>query len=61
DALHMHKRHYVQKKLDLAFKASMPLRFYGIDGTEKYITKPHPVVLGWITDYPDKVLFKQLS
>ncbi|MFC6039932.1 glycerophosphodiester phosphodiesterase [Paenisporosarcina macmurdoensis] len=61
DALHMHKRHYVQKKLDLAFQANMPLRFYGIDGTEKYLAKPHPVVLGWITDYPDKVLIKQLS
>lgn len=61
DALHMHKRHYAQKKLDLAFHSNMPLRFYGIDGSEKYLAKPHPVVLGWITDYPDKVLIKQLS
>jgi glycerophosphoryl diester phosphodiesterase len=61
DALHMHKRHYNQKKLDLAFKSNMPLRFYGIDGNEKYLVDPHPVVLGWITDYPDKVLMKQLK
>lgn len=61
DALHMHKRHYNQKKLDLAFKSNMPLRFYGIDGNEKYLVNPHPVVLGWITDFPDKVLMKQLK
>ena len=61
DALHMHKRHYVQHKLDLAFQSNMPLRFYGIDGNEKYLTDPHPVVLGWITDYPDRVLIKQLK
>lgn len=61
DALHMHKRHYIKKKLDLAFQSNMPLRFYGIDGNEKYLVDPHPVVLGWITDYPDKVLLKQLK
>lgn len=61
DALHMHKRHYSKRKLDLAYKANMPLRFYGIDGNEKYLVDPHPVVLGWITDYPDKVLMKQLK
>lgn len=61
DALHMHKRHYTKKKLDLAFKSNMPLRFYGIEGNEKYLTNPHPVVVGWITDFPDKVLNKQLK
>lgn len=61
DALHMHKRHYIPKKLDLAFQSNMPLRFYGIDGTEKFLIDPHPVVLGWITDYPDRVLLKQLK
>jgi glycerophosphoryl diester phosphodiesterase len=61
DALHMHRRHYVQPKLDLAFKANMPLRFYGIDGNEKYLVNPHPIVTGWITDFPDRVLAKQLK
>lgn len=61
DALHIHKRHYVQKKLDLAFQAYMPLRFYGINGNEKYLINPHPVVVGWITDFPEKVLTQQLK
>ncbi|QBP40949.1 glycerophosphodiester phosphodiesterase [Paenisporosarcina antarctica] len=61
DTLHMHKRHYVQKKLDLAFQAYMPLRFYGINGNEKYLINPHPVVVGWITDFPEKVLTQQLK
>jgi len=61
DALHMHKRHYHPRKLDLAFKSNMPLRFYGIDGNERFLVDPHPVVLGWITDYPDRVLLKQLK
>ncbi|WP_017380055.1 glycerophosphodiester phosphodiesterase [Paenisporosarcina sp. TG-14] len=61
DALHMHKRHYVQKKLDLAFQAYMPLRFYGINGNENYLINPHPVVVGWITDFPEKVLTQQLK
>lgn len=61
DALHMHKRHYAQKKLDLAFQAYMPLRFYGINGNEKYLINPHPIVVGWITDFPEKVLTQQLK
>lgn len=61
DALHIHKRHYEQKKLDLAFQAYMPLRFYGINGNEKYLINPHPVVVGWITDFPEKVLTQQLK
>lgn len=61
DALHMHKRHYHPRKLDLAFKSNMPLRFYGIEGNERFLENPHPVVLGWITDYPDRVLLKQLQ
>ena len=61
DALHMHKRHYVPGKLDLAYKANMPLRFCGINGTEKYLENPHPVISGWITNYPDRVLLKQLK
>ena len=60
DALHVHKRHYTQQKLDQAFKANMQLRFYGIEGNEKYLVNPHPAVVGWITDYPDRVLAKQL-
>lgn len=31
------------------------MRFYSITGKESFITQPHPVVVGWITDYPDIV------
>ena len=32
------------------------MRFYNIKGNEKYIQDPHDCVIGWITDYPEKIL-----
>ncbi|WP_019415021.1 glycerophosphodiester phosphodiesterase family protein [Paenisporosarcina sp. TG20] len=59
DALHIHKRYYKTDRLDLAFQSNMPLRFYGIDGYETYLSNPHPAVIGWITDFPGRVLMEQ--
>lgn len=59
DSLHIHKRYYRTDKLNLAFESNMPLRIYGIDGNEKYLSDPHPAVIGWITDFPGRVLMKQ--
>ena len=55
----MHKRYYKKENLDLAEQSLKKVRFYGIDGKESFIINPHPVVAGWITDYPDVVLKKQ--
>ncbi|MFX3674805.1 MAG: glycerophosphodiester phosphodiesterase [Paenisporosarcina sp.] len=56
DAIHMHKRHYKKEKLALAALANKKVRFYGIDGSEPYIQNPDPIVAGWITDYPDRII-----
>lgn len=56
DAIHMHKRHYKIEKLNLAALSNKNMRFYGIDGHEKFIRHPHPIVVGWITDYPDRII-----
>ncbi len=56
DAIHMHKRYYQDEKLALAVLAKKKLRFYGIDGSEPYIQNPHPIVAGWITDFPDRII-----
>jgi len=59
DAIHVHKRYYKKENLDLAEQSLKKVRFYGIDGKESFIINLHPVVAGWITDYPDVVLKKQ--
>ncbi len=59
DTIHVHKRYYKKENLDLAEQSLKKVRFYGIDGKESFILNPHPVIAGWITDYPDVVLKKQ--
>lgn len=56
DAIHMHKRYYKNGNLELAFLAKKKLRFYGIDGSEPYIHNPHPIIAGWITDFPNRII-----
>ena len=55
DAVHAHKKYYKRRYLKAAEAAQMPVRFYSIDGSESFLTKPHPIVVGWITDYPDRL------
>ena len=55
DAVHANKKYYKNLYLNLASEAKKPLRFYGINGDEPFLTSPHPIVVGWITDYPKKV------
>jgi glycerophosphoryl diester phosphodiesterase len=59
DAIHVHKRYYKKDNLDFALQSQKKVRFYGVDGKEPFIVNPHPVVAGWITDFPDVVLKKQ--
>ncbi len=56
DAVHAHKRYYKQMYFDYCFKAKKGLRFYSINGDESFLSSPDRSVVGWITDYPDKVL-----
>ena len=55
DAIHANKKYYKRLYLNYASDAKKPLRFYGINGDEPFLRFPHPLVVGWITDYPKKV------
>ena len=55
DAVHANKKYYKRLYLNFANEAKKPIRFYGINGDETYLRHPHPIVIGWITDYPKKV------
>jgi len=59
DSVHMHKRYYKPRYLEACVASAKSCRFYAIDGNEKFLTNPHPSVIGWITDFPDKVLTVQ--
>ena len=55
DSIHAHKRYYNLKYLNVAANAGKKMRFYAITGDEDFIKNPHQVVVGWITDYPQKL------
>lgn len=59
DHVHAHRKYYKQPYLDACVEAKKGIRFYGIVGKESFLSNPHPSVLGWITDYPDKVRIVQ--
>lgn len=58
DAIHAHKRYYKHDLLELCKKANKRIRFYSVVGIEPFLSDPHPAVIGWITDYPNKVAKK---
>ncbi|RHW38438.1 glycerophosphodiester phosphodiesterase [Lysinibacillus yapensis] len=58
DAVHAHKKYYKQRYLEAAQQAGKGIRFYAVNGTEPYLAAPDESVVGWITDYPDKVAKK---
>ena len=55
-AVHAHKRYYKQQFLQACEAAQKPMRFYSIDGTESFLLSPHDIVVGWITDYPNRII-----
>ncbi|MEK5332402.1 glycerophosphodiester phosphodiesterase [Lysinibacillus sp. FSL W8-0992] len=59
DCVHMHKRYYKPQYLEACVTSSKTCRFYAIDGSENFLTNPHSSVIGWITDFPDKVITVQ--
>ena len=56
DAIHFNKKFYDSELMKRVWDAGYPMRFYNIKGNEKYIRSPHESVIGWITDYPEKVM-----
>ncbi|WP_433595094.1 glycerophosphodiester phosphodiesterase [Lysinibacillus xylanilyticus] len=59
DSVHMHKRYYKPRYLEACVASDKACRVYAIDGDERFIMNPHPSVIGWITDFPDKVIAQQ--
>lgn len=55
DCVHAHKRFYTRANLKACEESGKRIRFYAVTGREPYIKNPHPAVIGWITDYPDRV------
>lgn len=56
DSLHVNKnRYYKDKYLDMALETGKKIRFYGVTGKEKFLKNPHPAIVGWIADEPNKV------
>lgn len=67
DSLHANKKYYKEKYLNYVEKANIGIRFYNINGSESFLQNPHQNVIGWITDYPDRIkriqkkTFKQME
>lgn len=62
DVVHANKGKYYQRQyLEAAQAANKKMRFYNVTGKEAFVKKPHPVVIGWITDYPDVVYRNSVS
>lgn len=55
NTVHAHKRYYKPMYIDFCKKADKKMRIYSISGSESFLKEPDPVIIGWITDYPDKV------
>ena len=55
NSVHADKRYYKPMYMDYCKNAKKKMRLYGINGTEPFLNEPDPVIVGWITDYPDKV------
>lgn len=67
DSIHANKKYYKEKYLNYIEKANIGIRFYNINGSESFLQNPHQNVIGWITDYPDRIkqiqkkTFKQME
>ena len=59
EAIHLNKKFYGTDLMDNIWNAGFPMRFYSIRGTEKFLKTPHDGVIGWITDFPLKVMEQQ--
>lgn len=55
-AIHLNKKYYGTDLMFTIWNAGFPIRFYNIKGTEKYLKDPHECVIGWITDFPEKLI-----
>ncbi|WP_144511043.1 glycerophosphodiester phosphodiesterase family protein [Bacillus sp. FJAT-22090] len=59
EAIHLNKRFYNSELMYKIWGAGFPIRYYNVKGNEKFITNPHESVIGWITDYPEKIIQRQ--
>lgn len=55
DSIHANKKYYHRRLLQSCMVHKKGVRFYAIEGNEPFLVSPHPSVIGWITDYPDRL------
>lgn len=58
--IHLNKRFYSAEWVK-PLCDKYQFRFYGLLGNERFLRSPKPCVIGWITDFPDKVARAQKS
>ncbi|PIC63298.1 hypothetical protein CSV79_12455 [Sporosarcina sp. P13] len=54
DALHFHKRLWIEPYKTALIESGKTLRMYGVTGKEPFLSNT-PEVTGWITDYPKRL------
>ncbi|MER1998845.1 MAG: glycerophosphodiester phosphodiesterase [Lysinibacillus sp.] len=55
DSIHANKKYYHRRLLQSCALHNKGVRFYNLKGGEPFLVSPHPSVIGWITDYPDRL------
>lgn len=55
NCIHANKKYYKDEYLSKIESANIGIRFYNINGSETFLQNPHKNVIGWITDYPDRI------
>lgn len=55
DVIHANKKYYKPSTFVAIERAKKGIRFYSVNGKEPFLRNPHPSIIGWITDYPDRV------
>ncbi len=55
DVFHFHHKYWNESIASYVAKERYQIRLYGIEGTEKLLNNPPSNIIGWITDYPQRV------
>ena len=55
DVFHFHHKYWNESVASYVAKERYQIRLYGIEGTEKLLNNPPSNIIGWITDYPQRV------
>lgn len=54
DVFHLNAVHWTSKRIALFESIGKPVRLYNVFGDEPIVERPHPLIIGWITDTPER-------